>query len=127
MSEVTLSDNAQKVFDLVKDLSAVELNGLVKALEEEFDVSAAAPVMMAGGAGDEAGGTPDSLTVELTEIGQQKIGVIKVIKELLWVGLKEAKEIVEKAPTPVKENVSSDEADSIKEKLEEAGATVTLK
>lgn len=128
-NKVTLSENAQKILDLVKQLSAVELNQLVKALEQEFGVSAAAPVMMAGGWGDgwDDGGGSDLVTVELAEVGQQKIAVIKVVKEILWLGLKEAKEIVEKAPTPIKENISSDEADSIKAKLEEVGATVGLK
>lgn len=128
-TNVELSGNAQKVFDLIKDLTAVELNSLVKALEEEFGVSAAAPVMMWGGGwgGDDAGGGSDTVTVELSEVGQQKIGVIKVVKEILGVGLKEAKEVVEKAPAPVKENIPAEEAESIKEKLEAAGATVTLK
>lgn len=126
---MTLSDNAQKVLDLVKNLSAIELNELVKALEEEFGVSAAAPVMMAGGgasAWDDAGGS-DGVTVELAEIGQQKITVIKVVKELLNLDLKAAKDLVEKTPVHVKEKVSMEEAESIKAKLEEAGATVKFK
>lgn len=125
---ITLSSNAQKILDLVKELSVIELNQLVKAMEEEFGVSAAAAVVVWGGAagGDDDGGD-DTVTVELTEVGQQKIGVIKVVKEILWLGLKEAKEIVEKAPTPIKENIPSEEAESIKEKLEAAGATVSLK
>ena len=124
-----LSKNAQKIFDLVKDLTAVELAALVKALEEEFGVTAASMVVAWAAGGDADGGTEgkDTFTVELTEVGQQKIGVIKVVKELLGVGLKEAKELVEKAPAPVKENVKSDEAEAIKTKLEEAWATVTLK
>lgn len=131
MSEetTTLSANAQKIFDLVKDLSAVELSQLVKALENEFGVSAAAPVMMAGGGaagGDDAGGS-DTVSVELTEIGQQKIAVIKVVKEVLDIDLKAAKDMVEKAPVFIKEKISSDDAESLKGKLEEAGATVTLK
>lgn len=131
MSEegIVLSANAQKILDLVKDLTAVELNQLVKALEEEFGVSAAAPVMMWGGgwAGGDDDGASDSVTVELAEVGQQKIAVIKAVKEILGLGLKEAKEIVEKAPAAVKENITADEAESIKAKLEEAGATVALK
>jgi large subunit ribosomal protein L7/L12 len=129
MSEegIVLSANAQKILDLVKELSVIELNALVKSLEEEFGVSAAAPVMMAGGAaGDDDGGS-DTVTVELTEVGQQKIAVIKAVKEILGVGLKEAKEIVEKAPAPVKEGITSEEAETIQAKLQEAGATVTLK
>lgn len=125
---MTLSDNAQKVLDLVKQLPAIELNELVKALEEEFGVSAAAPVMVAGwaGGGDDDGGS-DAVTVELTEIGQQKIGVIKAVKEILGLDLKGAKELVEKAPVAVKEKVTADEAETIKNKLEEAGATVSFK
>jgi len=98
-----LSKNAQQIMDLVKDMNAVELNGVVKALEEEFGVTAAA-VAVAGPAdgGDDAGAS-DSVNIELTEIGQQKIAVIKAVKELLGVGLKEAKEMVEKAPVVVKE------------------------
>lgn len=126
---IELSKDAQKILDLVKNLSAVDLNQLVKALEEEFGVSAAAPVMMwgwGGAWGDDDGGS-DSVTVELAEVGQQKIAVIKAVKEILGLGLKEAKEIVEKAPAPVKENIPAEEAEAIKAKLEEAGATVALK
>jgi len=126
-----LSGNAQKIMDLVKDMSAVELNTLVKALEEEFGVSAAAMVVAgaAGGAADAgaAGGAADVVNIELTDIGQQKIGVIKVVKEVLGLGLKEAKELVEKAPTIVKEKVKYEEAEGIKAKLEAEGATITLK
>lgn len=126
-----LSKNVEKVFELVKGLTAVELNELVKGLEEEFGVSAAAGVMVAAGwaAGGDAGEAAgsDTMNVELTEIGQQKINVIKVVKELMGLGLKEAKDLVEKAPTIIKENVKSDEADSIKAKLQEAGATVNFK
>jgi large subunit ribosomal protein L7/L12 len=128
-SGIVLSAPAQKIFDLVKDLSAVELSQLVKALEKEFGVSAAAPVMMAGGGagGGDEGGASDLVTVELTEVGQQKIGVIKVVKDILGLGLKEAKDIVEKAPTPVKEKITMEEAEAIKAQLEEAGATVSFK
>ena len=131
MSDETtqLSAKAQKVLDLVKELSAIELSQLVKSLETEFGVSAAAPVMMAGGAaagGDAAAGS-DLVSVELTEIGQQKIAVIKVVKEVLDIDLKAAKDAVEKAPTFIKEKISADDADALKAKLEEAGATVTLK
>jgi len=127
-----LTGNAQKIMDLVKEMSAVELNQLVKALEEEFGVSAAAMVVAggaAGGAADagDAGGNADFVNIELTEIGQQKIGVIKAVKEVLGLGLKEAKELVEKAPTVIKEKVKFEEAEGIKGKLEAEGATVTLK
>lgn len=125
-----LTKNAQKVLDLIKDLSLIEMNSLVKAMEEEFGVSAAAGVMVAGAAGGAdaaAGGDSDSVTVELAEAGQQKIAVIKVVKEILGVDLKAAKDMVEKAPVNIKENVKSEEAEAIKAKLEEAGAKVNLK
>lgn len=125
-----LSKNAQKVFDLVKELTAVELASLVKSLEEEFGVTAASMVVAgAGVAGDDdgAGAAKDSFDVELTEVGQQKIAVIKVVKELLGVSLPEAKDMVEKAPTIVKAGVKGDEAEAFKIKLTEAGAVVTLK
>lgn len=132
MTENNLTEKAQKIMDLVKELSVVELAGLVKSLEEEFWVTAAAaPVMMAWSAGSDWdwGGDSDSdlVSVELAEIWQQKIAVIKVMKEVLWLWLKEAKAIVEKAPTLVKEKISQEEADWIKAKLEEAWATVNLK
>lgn len=124
-----LTKNQQQVLDLIKEMNAVELNGLVKALEEEFGVTAAAMVV-AGGAGaaaaDDAGAS-DSVNVELTEAGQQKIAVIKVVKEALGLDLKSAKEMVEKAPVIIKENVKSDEAEELKTKLTEAGATVNFK
>ena len=125
-----LSKNAQKILELVKEMSAVELNQLVKAIEEEFGVSAAAMVVAggaAGGAADAGAAASDTVNIELTDIGQQKIGVIKVIKELMGLGLKEAKDLVEKAPTIIKEKVKSDEADAIKAKLEAEGATVSFK
>ena len=125
-----LTKNAQKIMDLVKEMSAVELNQLVKWLEEEFGVSAAAMVVAgwaAGWAAAEAGGQADVVNIELTDIGQQKIWVIKVVKELLGLGLKEAKDLVEKAPTVVKEKVKYEEAEGIKAKLEAEGATVSYK
>jgi large subunit ribosomal protein L7/L12 len=125
-----LSKSAQQIMDLVKKMSAVELNQLVKGLEEEFGVSAAAMVVAGGAAaGGDAGAAKvsDTVNIELTEVGPQKIGVIKVVKEVLNLGLKEAKDLVEKAPTIVKENVKSEEADAIKAKLEAEGAKITLK
>ncbi len=127
---MAISENWQKIIDLLKELSVSELNEVVKALEEEFGVSAAAVAVWWGGA---AWGewqwewSSDTINVELTEIGQQKISVIKVIKEVLWLGLKEAKEIVEKTPTIVKEWAKPEEWEEIKAKLEEAWATITLK
>jgi len=123
-----LTKNQQQVIDLVKEMNAVELNGLVKALEEEFGVTAAAMVV-AGGAGAAAGADAgsDAMNVELTEAGAQKIAVIKVVKEALGLDLKSAKELVEKAPVIIKENAKSDEAEALKAKLTEAGATVTFK
>ena len=118
-----LSKNAQKILDLVKELTVVELNSLVTAMEEEFGVSAAAMVV-AGGAADEAAAASN---IELTGVGGQKIAVIKALKDLLGLGLKEAKELVEKAPTIIKENASDDEIEAFKAKLEEAGASVSIK
>ncbi len=122
-----LSKNAAKVMDLVKELTIVELNDLVGAMEEEFGVSAAAPVMMAGGAtggAEEAG--QSEFDVVLTAAGGQKIAVIKVIKEITGLGLKEAKGIADNGGD-VKKGASKAEAEEIKTKLEEAGATVELK
>lgn len=125
-----LSKNAQQIMDLVKEMSAIELNGLVKAFEEEFGVTAAATVVAAwapaAGAAD-AWDADAAANIELTEIGQQKINVIKVVKELLWLGLKEAKDLVEKAPVILKENAKDDEIEAFKIKLQEAGATVSVK
>ncbi len=120
-----LSGNAAKIMDLVKELTIVELNDLVTAMEEEFGVSAAAPVMVAGAAaGAEEG--PSSFDVELTSAGASKIGVIKVIREITGLGLKEAKAIADNGGN-VKEGADKAEAEEIKAKLEEAGASVELK
>jgi len=133
MSEdIKLSKAAQGILDEVKKLTVLELADLVKAMEEEFGVSAAAPVAMAAAApaagGAAAGGEEKtSFNVELTATGGQKIAVIKAVREITGLGLKEAKDIVDGAPKNVKENVKKAEADEIKKKLEEAGATVTLK
>jgi len=126
---MALSEKAQKILDLVKELNVMELNELVKALEEEFGVSAA-PVMVAGGGWAAGGGEEekkDSFDIELTDFGSQKIQVIKVVKDILGLGLKDAKELVEKAPVVIKEGAKPEEAEEIKAKLEEAGAKVTLK
>lgn len=120
-----LSKNAAKIMDLVKELTIVELNDLVGAMEEEFGVSAAAPVMMAGGAAAEDEG-PSAYDVVLTSAGGSKIAVIKIVKEITGLGLKEAKGIVDNGGT-VKEQAGKEEAEEIKAKLEEAGATAELK
>jgi len=112
----------------IKELSVLELNDLVKACEEEFGVSAAAGVVVAGpAAAAEEVEEKTEFDVELTEIGAQKVKVIKVVREVTGLGLKEAKELVDNAPKMVKEQISKEEADDLKAKLEEAGAKVTLK
>lgn len=123
-----LSANAKKIMDLVKDLTIVELNDLVKAMEEEFGVSAAAPVMMAGPAAGAAAGADEktSFNVVLTSAGGQKIAVIKVIREITGLGLVEAKALADNGGN-IKENVSKADAEEMKKKLEENGATVELK
>ena len=122
-----LTKNAQQIMDLVKELTIVELNDLVTAMEEEFGVSAAAPVMVAT-AGAAAGGDDEktSFDVELTNAGASKIAVIKVIREITGLGLKEAKDLADNGGK-LKEGVSKDEAEDIKAKLTEAGATVEVK
>ena len=119
----------EEIIAAVKELSVLELNDLVKAAEEEFGVSAAAGVMVAaGGAGAaDAGEEKTEFNVELTEVGSEKIKVIKVVREITGLGLKEAKELVDGAPKVLKEGVSKDDADNCKAKLEEVGAKVTLK
>ena len=112
----------------IKELSVLELNDLVKACEEEFGVSAAAGVVVAAaGAAGEAAEEKDEFDVELTEVGPNKVKVIKVVREVTGLGLKEAKELVDKAPAPLKEKVSKEEAAQLKAQLEEAGAEVELK
>ena len=114
--------------DAIKELSVLELNDLVKACEEEFGVSAAAGVVVAAaGAGAAAAEEKSEFDVELTEAGDQKVKVIKVVREITGLGLKEAKDVVDGAPKVVKEQASKEEAEDIKKKLEEVGAKVTLK
>lgn len=127
--EFNLSDDATKILDMVKKLSVLELAELVKAMEEEFGVSAAAPVAVAvaGGAAPEAAEEKTSFDVELTSIGDNKIGVIKAVKAITGAGLKDAKDMVDGAPVMVKEGVAKEEAEEMKKSLEEAGATITLK
>ena len=120
--------STQEIIDAIKELSVLELNDLVKACEEEFGVSAAAGVVVAAaGAGAGAAEEQTEFNVELTEVGPNKVKVIKVVREVTGLGLKEAKAIVDGAPKAVKEKVSKAEADDIKKKLEEAGAKVEVK
>ncbi len=122
-----------EVLTIVKEMTVLELNELVKAFEEEFGVSAAAPVMVAGGpvaGGGDAAAAPEEKSefdVILASAGSSKIQVIKVVREATGLGLKEAKELVDNAPKPVKEGISKADAEALKAKLEEAGATVELK
>ena len=120
--------STQEFIDAIKELSVMELNDLVKACEEEFGVSAAAGVVVAAAAGPAAEVEEKTeFDVELTEIGAEKIKVIKVVREATGLGLKEAKEAVEAAPKVLKEAVTKEEAEELKKKLEEVGAKVTLK
>lgn len=119
-----------QIIEAIKNMSVMELNELVKACEEEFGVSAAAAVVAAPGAaagGAGGGDDPSEVTVVLAEVGSEKIKVIKVVRELTGLGLKEAKELVDGAPGTIKENVDKAEADEIKAKLEEVGAKVEYK
>ena len=118
----------QEIIEVIKGLSVLELNDLVKACEEEFGVSAAAGVVVAAaGAGAAAGEEKTEFDVELTEAGANKVKVIKVVREITGPGLKEAKEVVDGAPKVVKEGASKEEAEEIQKKLEAEGAKVTLK
>ena len=118
----------QEIIEVIKGLSVLELNDLVKACEEEFGVSAAAGVVVAAGAGaGEAAEEKTEFDVELTEVGGQKVKVIKVVREITGLGLKEAKAVVDGDPKAIKEAVSKEEAEDIKKQLEEVGAKVTVK
>jgi len=116
-----------EIISAIKELTVMELNELVKACEEEFGVSAAAGVAVVAGPAAEAVEEKTEFDVELTSFGAQKIKVIKVVREITGLGLKEAKEAVEGAPKVIKEAVAKEEAEQIKAKLEEVGATVTIK
>ena len=118
--------NIENIVAELENATILELSELVKAIEEKFDVTAAAPVAAAAGAGD-AAAAKDSFDVELTSAGDKKVGVIKVVREITGLGLKEAKELVDGAPTMIKEGLSESEANEVKEKLEAAGASITLK
>lgn len=118
----------EEFIEAIKELSVLELNDLVKACEEEFGVSAAAGVVVAAAGGEAAAAEEkDEFDVELTEVGPNKVKVIKVVREVTGLGLKEAKELVDGAPKVVKEGASKEEAEDIKSKLEAEGAKVTLK
>ena len=122
----------QEIIEVIKGLSVLELNELVKACEEEFGVSAAAGVVVAAAGAEGAGAAEEAeekteFDVELTEVGGQKVKVIKVVREITGLGLKEAKAVVDGAPKNLKEAVSKEEAEDIKKQLEEVGAKVTVK
>ena len=121
--------STQEIIDAIKELAVLELNDLVKACEEEFGVSAAAGVVVAAAAGDGAAAAEEKteFDVELTEVGPNKVKVIKVVREATGLGLKEAKDVVDSAPKMVKEGATKEEAEELKKKLEEVGAKVTLK
>jgi large subunit ribosomal protein L7/L12 len=129
MAELT----QDQVVEYVKNISVLELSQLVKRLEQELGVSAAAaaPVVMAGGGAAAGGAAPveekTEFTVTLTEVGTNKINVIKVVREVTSLGLKEAKDLVESAPKPIKEAIPKDEAEAIRKKFEEVGAKVEVK
>jgi len=128
-SSVELSKDAQKIMELVEKLPVLELANLVKGLEEKFGVSAAAPMMMAAGgaaAGGDAAADDGKKNVMLVSPGGQKIAVIKAVKDILGLGLKEAKDLVDSAPKAIKEGVDKAEAEELKKKLEDAGAEVEL-
>ncbi|SHK81921.1 50S ribosomal protein L7/L12 [Alicyclobacillus tolerans] len=120
----------EEMIEAIKSMSVLELNDLVKAIEEEFGVTAAAPVAIMGGAAagsSEEAAEQTEFDVILANAGGSKINVIKVVREITGLGLKEAKELVDGAPKPIKEKVSKEDAEGIKAKLEEAGATVEIK
>ena len=128
MADVT----SQQVVEYIKGISVLELSQLVKTLESELGVSAAAPMMMGGGGGGAAAAAAPveektDFTVTLTEVGGNKINVIKVVREITALGLKEAKDLVEGAPKPIKEGIPKEEAAAIKKKFEEVGAKVEIK
>jgi len=128
MAEVT----SQQVVEYIKGISVLELSQLVKTLESELGVSAAAPMMMGGGGGGGAAAAAPAeekteFTVTLTEVGTNKINVIKVVREITALGLKEAKDLVEGAPKPIKEGIPKEEAAAIKKKFEDVGAKAEVK
>jgi large subunit ribosomal protein L7/L12 len=124
---IKLSDSAQKVLDLIEKMTLLEAADLVKAMEEKFGVSAAAPMAVAAAVAAPVAEVKDEFAVVLTAIGDKKIQVIKEVRAITGLGLKEAKDLVESAPTTVKDGLNKAQADQIKTKLEEAGAIVDLK
>ncbi len=128
--KVSVPEKFKKLVEEIEKMSVLDLSELVKVLEDKFGVSAAAPVAMAAstaGAGAVAAEEKSEFTLELASAGENKIGVIKVVREVTQLGLKEAKDIVDGAPKVLKEGLKKEEADEMKKKLEEAGATVNLK
>ena len=119
--------NHEDILAYLEEASILELNDLVKAIEEKFGVTAAAPVAVAAAPAEAADQGPTSVSVILSSFGEAKTAVIKVVKEITGLGLVEAKGLVDKCPSPIKENISVEEAEEIKEKLEAEGAKVTLK
>lgn len=117
----------EQIIDAIKEMSVLELNDLVKAIEEEFGVTAAAPVAAAGAAGGEAAAEQTEFDLILNGAGDQKIKVIKVVREVTGLGLKEAKELVDNTPKALKEGIAKEEAEELKAKLEEVGASVEVK
>lgn len=122
-----MADKKQQVIDIIKEMSVLELSELVKELEEIFGVSAAAPVAVAAAAPAEAAAEQTEFDVILTGIGSKKIQVIKAVRGITKLGLKEAKEVVDTFPKPIVEKVSKEEAESVKKQLEDAGASVEVK
>ncbi|MET0787025.1 MAG: 50S ribosomal protein L7/L12 [Paenisporosarcina sp.] len=119
--------NNEQILEAIKGMTVLELNDLVKAIEEEFGVTAAAPMAMAAGGGAAAEEEKTEFDVILTSAGDQKIKVIKVVREITGLGLKEAKEVVDNAPKALKEGIAKEEAEEIKAKLDEVGASVEVK
>ena len=119
--------NTEDVIASLKEMTILELNDLIKAIEEEFGVTAAAPVAVAAAADTAAPTGPSEVTVTLTDVGATKVAVIKAVREITGLGLVEAKGLVDKTPSAIKENIKPEEAEAIKAKLVEAGATVEIK
>ncbi|MCE9517735.1 50S ribosomal protein L7/L12 [Candidatus Nomurabacteria bacterium] len=126
-AEVKVPAKFKDLVAKIEEMSVIELHELVKVLEEKFGVSAAAVAVAGPAASGDAAEAKDSFTVELTSAGEQKIAVMKVVKEVLSLGLKEAKDLVDGAPSVIKDGVKKEEAEDLKKKIEEAGGKVTLK